>query len=92
MNLHFCHAFDSFSLIDLLPKKYNKAGIDANTTTGYFLEPVIGGLDDEHIMAERPTSFGPIIAQPMPTPTVPPSLLRDRNRVNKVRPCLMRHC
>jgi hypothetical protein len=57
---------------------------------GYFIpEPAIGGLDDDQVSTERPTSFGPISSQAMPT--IPLGLQRDRDRGNKVRPCLAPH-
>ncbi|KAI9437361.1 hypothetical protein BJY52DRAFT_1230174 [Lactarius psammicola] len=68
---------------DLLPKKYNNAGAKPKATMGYFFEePIIGGLDDEHAVAERPVSFGPISSQAMPV--IPPGLQRDRHRGNKL--------
>ena len=55
---------------------------------GYFLvKPVVGGLDDEDVVCERPPSFGPVSSQPMPVPDVPTGLQRDRNRGNKVCFC-----
>ena len=38
----------------------------------FLVDPVIGGLENEDITGECPTSFGPIISKPMPVPTMPP--------------------
>ena len=74
-------SFSRFSPADLLPKKYNKTSISA---MGYFIaDPAIGGLDDQHIMAERPPSFGPVSSEARPT--IPFGLQRDPDRRNKVR-------
>ena len=54
----------------------------------FVTQPVIGGLGDEDITVDRPVSFGPISTQVI-IPTIPPSLQRDRNRRNNVRPYLL---
>ena len=54
---------------------------------GFFVpEPIIGGLDDDQGATDRPVSFGAISSQAIPI--IPLGLQRNRNRGNKVRPCL----
>ncbi|KAF8259079.1 hypothetical protein EI94DRAFT_1707407, partial [Lactarius quietus] len=74
----------NFSLADLLPKKYNKAGADATTMDYFVPEPVIGGLDDDYITAECLASFGPIASQAMPI--IPLDLQQDCTRANNDHP------
>ena len=53
-------------------------------------EPAIGGLDDEHTMAECPASFRPISHAEMPA--FPPGLQHDHSWKNKMCPCLVICC